>query len=141
MINLDSITNKNNKEHNEKSPYISHHPYTILIIGGSGSGKANTLLNLINEQHDINKISLYAKNLSKDEILLKKRENAGIKYLNDPNAFIECFSTMDDVNDYNPSRKRKILVVIDDMIVNIMANKKFKAIMKEFFIRCRNLNI
>ena len=116
-----------------------------MIIGGSGSEKANTLLNLINEQHDINKISLYAKNLSKDEILLKKRENAGIKYLNDPNAFIECFSTMDDVyeniNDYNPSRKRKILVVIDDMIVNIMANKKFKAIMKEFFIRCRNLNI
>ena len=77
--------------------------------------------------------------------MLKKRENAGIKYLNDPNAFIECFSTMDDVyeniNDYNPSRKRKILVVIDDMIVNIMTNKKFKAIMKEFFIRCRNLNI
>ena len=145
MINSDSITNKNNKEHNEKSPYISHHPYTILIIGGSGSGKANTLLNLINEQHDINKISLCAKNLSKDEILLKKRENAGIKYLNDPNAFIECFSTMDDVyeniNDYNPSRKRKILVVIDDMIVNIMTNKKFKAIMKEFLIRCRNLNI
>ena len=112
-------------------PYISHHPYTILIIGGSGSEKANTLLNLINEQHDINKISLYAKNLSKPkyEILLKKRENVGIKYLNDPNAFIECFSTIDDVyeniNDYNPSRKGKILIVIDDMIADIMTNKKF----------------
>ena len=118
-----------------------------MIIGGSGSEKANTLLNLINEQHDISKISLYAKNLSKPkyEILLEKRENAGIKYLNDPNAFIECFSTIDDVyeniNDYTPSRKRKILIVIDDMIADIMTNKKFKAKMKELFIRCRNLNI
>ena len=51
MINLDSITNKNNKKHNEKWSYISDHPYRILIIGGSGSGKTNTLLNLINEQH------------------------------------------------------------------------------------------
>ena len=49
MINLDNILN-NNKEHNEKWPYIPDHPYRILIIGGSGSGKTNTLLNLINEQ-------------------------------------------------------------------------------------------
>ena len=73
------------------------------------------------------------------------RKNAGIKYLNDPNAFIECFNTMDDVcediNDYNPSRKRKILIVFDDMIADIMKNKKFKAIIKELFIRCIKLNI
>ena len=50
MINLDSITNENNKEHNEKQPYIPDHPYRILIIGGSGSGKTNTLINLIKEQ-------------------------------------------------------------------------------------------
>ena len=50
MINLDSITNENNKEHNEKWPYIPDHPYRILIIGGSGSGKTNTLINLIREQ-------------------------------------------------------------------------------------------
>ena len=56
MINLDSITNKNNKKHNEKWPYIPDHQYRILIIGGSGSGKTNTLLNLINEQNDIDKI-------------------------------------------------------------------------------------
>ena len=56
MINLDSITNENNKEHNEKWPYIPDHPYRILIIGGSGSGKTNALINLINEQHDIDKI-------------------------------------------------------------------------------------
>ena len=64
MINLDSITNGNNKKPNEKWPYIPDHPYSILIIGGSGLGKTNTLLNLINEQNDINKIYLYARDLN-----------------------------------------------------------------------------
>ena len=64
MINLDSITNENNKKHNEKWPYIPDHPYKIQIIGGSGLGKTNTLLNLINEQNDINKIYLYARDLN-----------------------------------------------------------------------------
>ena len=79
MINLDSITNENNKEHNEKWPYIPDHPYRILIIGGSGSGKTNALLNLIKEQDDIDKIYLYAKDLSepKYEFLIKKHENVG----------------------------------------------------------------
>ena len=111
MINLDSITNKNNKKHNEKWPYIPDHPYRILIIGGSGSGKANTLLNLINEQNDIDKIYLYARDLNKPKykILIKKHKDAGIKHLNDPNAFIKCSNMMDDVyekiNDYKLSRK------------------------------------
>ena len=147
MINLDNIINENNEEHNEKWPYILDHPYRILIIGGSGSGKTNTLLNLINEQKDIDKIYLYAKDLSepKYEYLIKNRENAGIKHLNDSKAFIECSNTMDDVyeniDDYNPNRKRKILIIFDDMIVDIMTNKKFEAIIKELFIRCRKLNI
>ena len=64
MINLDNIINDNNNNHNEKWPYIPDHPYRMLIIGGSGSGKANTLLNLINQQKVIDKIYLYAKDLS-----------------------------------------------------------------------------
>ena len=55
MINLDSITNENNKEHSEKLPCIPDHPYRILIIGGSGSRKTNALLNLIKEKDDIDK--------------------------------------------------------------------------------------
>ena len=90
MINLDSIINEKNKEHNEKWPYIPNHPYRILIIAGSGSGKTNILLNLINEQKNIDKIYLYAKDLSetKYEYLIEKRKNAGIKHLNYSNAFI-----------------------------------------------------
>ena len=124
MINLDN--------HNEKSPYIPDHPYSILINVGSGSGKTNALLNLINEQKDIDKIYLYAKDLSelKYEYLIKNCENAGIKHVNDGNAFIEHSNTMDDVykniDDYHPNRKRKILIVFDDMIADIMTNKKFK---------------
>ena len=76
--------------------------------------KTNALLNLVNKQNDIDKIYLDAKDLSKSkyEILIKKRENAGTKYLNDPNAFIECSNTMDDIyeniNDYNTFRKKSL---------------------------------
>ena len=129
-----------------KNPFIPDHAYRILIICGSGSRKTNALLNLIKEQDDIDKIYLYAKDLSepKYEFLIKKREDVGIKYCNDPNAFIECSNTMDDVyeniDNFNLNRKR-LLVVFDDMIADIMTNKKFQAIIKELFIRCRKLNI
>ena len=140
IINLSSITNENNKEHNEKCPYIPDHPYRILIVSGSGSGKTNALLNLIKEQDDIDKIYYYAKDLSEP-----KHEFCGIKRLNDSKAFIEYSNTMNDVykniDDYNPNRQRKILIVFDDMIADIMSNKKFQAIIKDLFIRCRKLNI
>ena len=118
-----------------------------MIIAGSGSRKTSTLLNLIKEQNDIDKIYLYAKDLSepKYELLIKKRQNAGIKHLNNPNAFIQCSNTMDDVyeniDDYNPTRKRKILIVFDEMMADIMTNKEFQAIIRELFIRCRKLNV
>ena len=91
MINLDSITNENNKEHNKKWPNIPDHPYRILIIGGSGPGKTNALLHLIMGQDDIVKTYLYARDLSepKYECLIKKCEYAGTKHFSDPNAFIE----------------------------------------------------
>ena len=140
MFNLDTDTSKNNDK---------NWPYRMLIIGPSGSGKTNALLNLIQKDNDnlIGKIYLYAKDLSepKYQLLIKKRENAGIKNLNDPNAFIEYSNIMDDVydniDDYNPKRKRKILIVFDDMIVDIMTNKRFQSIIKELLIKCRKLNI
>ena len=90
---------------------------------------------------------MYARNLSepKYEYLIKKREDAGVKHLNNPNAFIECSNTMGDVyeniNGYNPIRKRKKLIAFYDIIADIMGNEKFQAIVKELFIRCRKLNI
>ena len=140
MFNLDDITNENNKQHNEKWPFIPDYPYRILIIGGSGSGKTNALLNLIKEQDDIDKNYQYAKDLSesKYEFLIKKRKDVGIKYFNDPNAFIGCSNTMDNVYeniyDYNVSRKRKILIVFGDIIADTITNKKFQAMIKELFI-------
>ena len=102
-----------------------------MITGGSGSRKTNTLLNLIVEQNDIDKIYFYAKDLSelKYEFLIKKSKTTEIKHLNNPNAFIECLNTVDGVYDnidrYNPSRTRKILIVFDDMIADAMT-KIFK---------------
>ena len=94
MINLDSITNENNKKLNEKWPYILDHPYKILITGGSGWGKTNTFLNLINKQNDIDKIYLYARDLNKSKykILIKKRKGAYIKYVGGgPGGFYKFF--------------------------------------------------
>ena len=81
----------------------------------------------------------------KYEYLIKRREDAGIKNVNNPNAFILCSNTMDDVykdiDNYNPKRNKKVFIVFDDMIADIMSNKKFQAIIKELFIRCRKLNV
>ena len=86
MINFDNYTNENNTKHNPKWPYIPDHPYRILRIGGSGSGKTNLLLNLINKQTDIDKTYLYAKDPyeAKYRFLINKREGMRLKHFNDP---------------------------------------------------------
>ena len=121
----------------------------MVVLDQKTNQKTNALLKT-NEKDDdrlYNNIYLYAKDLiePKYEFLVKKREDAGIKHLNFSNALTECSNTMDDVSenfeDYNPNRKRKILIASDDMIAEIMTNKKFQAIIKELFIKCRKLNI
>ena len=122
----------------------------MLIIEPSGSRKTNALLNLIQKQNNnnpIDKIYLYAKDLSKPkyQFLNEKCENAGIKNYNNPSAFTEYPNTMDDVysniDDCDLKRERKMLTVFDDKIADIMTNKQFQAIIKELFIRYRKLNI
>ena len=118
----------------------------MLIIGPSGSDKTNTLLHLINNLHPIDKIYLYAKDLHepKYEYLINKREQAGIKNINNPHAFIEYSDDMndvlDDINNYNKNRDKKVLIVFDDMIADIEYNKNFKRIIKELFYRACKIN-
>ena len=147
MINFDDYANENKTEHNLKWLYILDHPHRILIIGGSGSGKTNALLNLINNQPDIDKIYLYAKDPyeAKYQFLINKRESTGLKHFNDPKAFIEYSNDMQDVykniDEYNPDKENKILIVFDDMIADMINNKKLNSIVTELFIRGRKLNI
>ena len=89
MFNLDNIQNESNEDHNKKWPYIPDHPYRMLIVGGSGSGKTNSLLNLIKEQDGdnvIDKIYLNAKDINqpKYQFLIRKREDVEIKHSNYP---------------------------------------------------------
>ena len=141
MLNLDDIVS--NKKENKDDDW----PFRMLIIGPSGSGKANTLLHLINNLHPIDKIYLYAKDIDekKYQYLINIREQAWIKNLNDPKAFIEYSDDMNDaldnINNYNKNRDKKVLIVFDDMIADNLRSEKFKAIVKELFIRCRKLNV
>ena len=147
MINFDDYVHENKTEHNKNWPYIPDHPYRILIIGGSGSGKTNLLLNLIENQPDIDKIYLYAKDPyeSKYQYLINKREGVGINHFKDPKAFIEYSNDMRNVykniDQYNIDKERKILIVFDDMIADIIKNKMLNSIDTELFIRGRKLNI
>ena len=115
----------------------------MLIIGGSGSGKTHVLLSLIENQPDIDKIYLYAKDPyeAKYQYLINKREGVGINHFNDPKAFIEYSNDMHDVykniNYYNPDKENKILIVFDDMIADMIQNKKLNSIVTELFIRGR----
>ena len=143
MLYLDDIVSNKKTSSSENNIW----PFRMLIIGPSGSGKTNTLLQLINNFHPIDKIYLYAKDteLQSTKFLINKREQAGIKNLNDPHAFIEYSDDMndvlDDINNYNKNKDKKVLIIFDDMIADIMRSEKFKAIIKELVIRCRKLNI
>ena len=146
MINFDDDANENRTKHNKNWPYIPDHLYRILIIGGSGSGKTNLLLNLIENQPDIDKIYLYAKDPYelKYQYLINKRESVSINHFNSPKAIIDYSNDMHDVyeniDDYNPDKENKI-IVFDDMIVDMIHNKKLSLIVTELFIRGRKLNI
>ena len=136
MVNFDDYANKNKTEHNLKWPYIPDHPYRILIIGGSGSGKTNALLKFINNQPDIDKIYLQAKDPyeCKYQFLINKRESTGLKHFNNPKAFIEYSNNMQSVykniDEDNADKECKILL-----------NKKRNSVVTELFIRGTKLNI
>ena len=105
-----------------------------MVIGGSGSGKTNSLFNLINQQPDIDKIDLYAKDLyeAKYQFSINKRESIGLKQFNSSKAFIEFSNDMDglykNIEENNPNNKRKILIAFDDMIADMLNNKKLNPI-------------
>ena len=113
----------------------------LLIIGGS------RLFNLIIQEPDIDKICLYAKDPyeAKYQLLINKRESTGLKHFNDSKAFIEHSNDMDDIHknieEYNPNKKRKILIVFDDMIPDMLTNKNLNLVVRELFIRGKKLNI
>ena len=109
--------------------------------------KTNALLNLINNQQDIDKIYLYAKDPyeAKYQLLINKCEKVELYHFNDPKAFTENSNDMQDVyennKDYNPNKKSKVLIVFDDMITDMINNKKLHSVVTELFVRGRKLNI
>ena len=147
MINFDDYTNGNKTKHDPDWPYIPDHPQRILIIRGSGSRKTNVLLNLINNQTDIDKIYLYAKDPyeSKYQLLINKRKSIGLKHFNDHKAFIAYSNDMQDVykniDEYDIDKEREISIIFDDMIADMINNKQIDSIVTELFIRGRKLNI
>ena len=118
MISLDEAVKENIKELSSNWQQIPDHLYRILIIVGSGSGKTNSLFNLVNHQSDNDKIYLYVEDPyeAKYQFLIKKREDIGKKHFHDSKAFIEYSNNMVDIyekiEDYNPNKKRKILIAL-----------------------------
>ena len=141
MTNLMMLYKKKQKKHNPNWPEIPDHPYRIFIIGGSGSGGKNSLFNLKNQQSDIGKIYLYSKDINeaKYQFLIRKRENIGTKHFTDSKAFIEYSNDINDIyknnEEYNPNKKRKMLMVFDDVIADMLSNKKLNPIVTTLFIR------
>ena len=147
MINFDNYVSENKTEHNRNWLHIPDHLYRILIIGGSGSGKTNVLLNLIENKPDIDKIYLYAKDPyeAKYQYLINIREKVDIDHPNDPKVYTENSNDMGDVykniDEYNPDPENKALIVFDDMIADLINIRKLDSIVTKLSIRGRKLNI
>ena len=147
MIHFNKYTDENKTKHNSKGSYISDYPYRISIIGGSGSGERNALLNLINNQLDIDKIYLSAKDPCEEkyQFLINKKQSTGLKHFNDHKAFIQYSNDIEgvyqNIEEHNIDKKRKILIVFDYMIADMINNKIINPVVRELFIRGRKLNI
>ena len=133
--------------HTPNWPQIPDRPHRILITGGSGSGKTNLMLNVIRYQPDIDKMYLYAEDPYdvKYQFLINKWQSTGLKHFNDSKAFIEYSSGMNDIykkiEKRNPTKKHKILIVFDDIIADMLCNKKLNPALAELFVKGRELKI
>ena len=140
-INLDDVLKEETKEHSNWSQIPD--PYIILRIRGSASGKKN----LLSQQPNIGKVYLYAKDPyeAKYQFLIHNKQSTGLKHFNDFKAFIEYCNNMDDIykniEEYSPNKKQKVLIVFNDMVSDMLSNRKLTQIGTELFIRGRKLNI
>ena len=140
-INLDDVLKEETKEHSNWSQIPD--PYIILRIRGSASGKKN----LLSQQPNIGKVYLYAKDPYevKYQFLIHNKQSTGLKHFNDFKAFIEYCNNMDDIykniEEYSPNKKQKVLIVFNEMVSDMLSNRKLTQIGTELFIRGRKLNI
>ena len=137
MINFDDYFNEKKPEHNKNWLHTPDQPYRILVISGSGSGKTNALLNLTEKPTRIDKIYSYTKDPyeAKYQYLINIREKVGIDHFDDPKAFIEYSNDMHyvykNIDEYNLDKECEILIVFDDMIADMISNKKLNSIVNE----------
>ena len=147
MINFDDYFNEDKTEHNKNWLHTPDHPYRILVISDLGSGQTNTLLNLTEKPTRIDKIYLYTKDPyeAKYQYLINIREKVGIDHFDDPKGFIEYSNDMHNVykniDEYNLDKEHEILIVFDDMIADMINNKKLNSIVTKLLIRGRKLSI
>ena len=140
-INVDDVLKEETKEHSNWSQIPD--PYIILRIRGSASGKKN----LLSQQPNVGKVYLYAKDPyeAKYQFLIHNKQSTGLKHFNDFKAFIEYCNNMDDIyknfEEYSPNKKQKVLIVFNDMVSDMLSNRKLTQIGTELFIRGRKLNI
>ena len=147
MISFDDAIKENIKEYNPNWPEVPDHPYRTLIAEGSGSGKTNALFNLINYEPDIDQIYLHAKDPyeEKNQFLIIKWDSKNLKHFNNSKVFVEYLNDMDNIYknivDYNQNKKRKILIVFDDIITDMHRNERLDKTVTELSIRGRKLAI